>query len=171
MSQIVKVYGREILDSRGNPTVEVDVYTAAGAFGRAAVPSGASTGVHEAVELRDGQKDRYMGKGVLKAVQNVNSTLAEAVEAAALAAAKEAVKELRVTSPSRNGDYAKGWGYKKSAGGNGCAAERAGGSVNINFNSGISTRVQNLSSVNFNNLTHRFFYLLSCIFIKRRKCT
>ena len=80
MSQIVKVYGREILDSRGNPTVEVDVYTAAGAFGRAAVPSGASTGVHEAVELRDGQKDRYMGKGVLKAVQNVNSTLAEAVE-------------------------------------------------------------------------------------------
>ena len=80
MSQIVKVYGREILDSRGNPTVEVDVYTAAGAFGRAAVPSGASTGVHEAVELRDDQKDRYMGKGVLKAVQNVNSTLAEAVE-------------------------------------------------------------------------------------------
>jgi enolase len=80
MSQIVKVFGREILDSRGNPTVEVDVYTAAGAVGRAAVPSGASTGVHEAVELRDGQGDRYMGKGVLKAVQNVNSTLAEAVE-------------------------------------------------------------------------------------------
>ena len=80
MSQIVKVYGREILDSRGNPTVEVDVYTAAGAVGRAAVPSGASTGVHEAVELRADQKDRYMGKGVLKAVQNVNSTLAEAVE-------------------------------------------------------------------------------------------
>ena len=68
------------MDSRGNPTVEVDVYTAAGAVGRAAVPSGASTGVHEAVELRDDQKDRYMGKGVLKAVQNVNSTLAEAVE-------------------------------------------------------------------------------------------
>ena len=68
------------MDSRGNPTVEVDVYTAAGAVGRAAVPSGASTGVHEAVELRDGQDDRYMGKGVLKAVQNVNSTLAEAVE-------------------------------------------------------------------------------------------
>ena len=68
MSQIVKIYGREILDSRGNPTVEVDVYTAAGVMGRAAVPSGASTGVHEAVELRDDQKDRYMGKGVLKAV-------------------------------------------------------------------------------------------------------
>jgi enolase len=80
MSQIVKVYGREILDSRGNPTVEVDVYTAAGAVGRAAVPSGASTGVHEAVELRDEQKDRYMGKGVLKAVQNVNGPLSEAVE-------------------------------------------------------------------------------------------
>lgn len=80
MSQIVKIYGREILDSRGNPTVEVDVYTAAGAFGRAAVPSGASTGEHEAVELRDGQKDRYMGKGVLKAVQNVNTNLAEQIE-------------------------------------------------------------------------------------------
>lgn len=80
MSQIVKVFGREILDSRGNPTVEVDVYTAAGAMGRAAVPSGASTGVHEAVEMRDGQKDRFMGKGVLKAVQNVNNVLAEQIE-------------------------------------------------------------------------------------------
>lgn len=80
MSQIIKVLGREILDSRGNPTVEVDVYTAAGAMGRAAVPSGASTGVHEAVELRDGQADRYMGKGVLKAVQNVNNILAEQIE-------------------------------------------------------------------------------------------
>ncbi len=80
MSQIVKIYGREILDSRGNPTVEVDVYTAAGAVGRAAVPSGASTGVHEALELRDGQKNRYMGKGVLKAVQNVNTILAETIE-------------------------------------------------------------------------------------------
>ncbi|MBO7586260.1 MAG: phosphopyruvate hydratase [Bacteroidales bacterium] len=80
MSQIIKVLGREILDSRGNPTVEVDVYTAAGAMGRAAVPSGASTGVHEAVELRDGQKDRYMGKGVLKAVQNVNNVMAEQIE-------------------------------------------------------------------------------------------
>lgn len=80
MSQIIKVLGREILDSRGNPTVEVDVYTAAGAMGRAAVPSGASTGVHEAVELRDGQKDRFLGKGVLKAVQNVNNVLAEQIE-------------------------------------------------------------------------------------------
>ncbi len=80
MSQIVKVIGREILDSRGNPTVEVDVYTAAGAFGRAAVPSGASTGVHEAVELRDGQPERFMGKGVMKAVQNVNNVMAEQIE-------------------------------------------------------------------------------------------
>lgn len=80
MSQIIKVLGREILDSRGNPTVEVDVYTAAGAMGRAAVPSGASTGVHEAVELRDGQADRFMGKGVMKAVQNVNNVLAEQIE-------------------------------------------------------------------------------------------
>ena len=80
MSQIIKVLGREILDSRGNPTVEVDVYTSAGAMGRAAVPSGASTGVHEAVELRDGQEDRFMGKGVMKAVQNVNNVLAEQIE-------------------------------------------------------------------------------------------
>ncbi len=80
MSQIIKVLGREILDSRGNPTVEVDVYTAAGAMGRAAVPSGASTGVHEAVELRDGQDDRFLGKGVLKAVQNVNNVMAEQIE-------------------------------------------------------------------------------------------
>ena len=80
MSQIIKVLGREVLDSRGNPTVEVDVYTEAGAMGRAAVPSGASTGVHEAVELRDGDKSRFMGKGVLKAVDNVNKVLAPHIE-------------------------------------------------------------------------------------------
>ena len=78
-STIYKVNGRQILDSRGNPTVEVEVTLADGSFGRAAVPSGASTGVHEAVELRDGDKDRYLGKGVTKAVNNVNTTLAEAV--------------------------------------------------------------------------------------------
>ena len=74
MSVIIDVAGREILDSRGNPTVEVDVILADGTLGRAAVPSGASTGVHEAVELRDGDKKRYLGKGVTKAVANVNST-------------------------------------------------------------------------------------------------
>ena len=71
--EIVKVVGREILDSRGNPTVEVDVHLASGAFGRAAVPSGASTGENEAIELRDGDKNRYGGKGVLRAVDNVNN--------------------------------------------------------------------------------------------------
>jgi len=76
MSEIIGIFGRQILDSRGNPTVEVDVYTAAGAMGRAAVPSGASTGEHEAVELRDGDKSKYIGKGVLKAVENVNNILA-----------------------------------------------------------------------------------------------
>ncbi len=75
-STIVDIHGRQILDSRGNPTVEVDVTLANGSFGRAAVPSGASTGVHEAVELRDGDKAKYLGKGVLKAVENVNETLA-----------------------------------------------------------------------------------------------
>ncbi|MEG2945124.1 MAG: phosphopyruvate hydratase [Bacteroidales bacterium] len=73
--EIVKVTGREVLDSRGNPTVEVDVLTASGAFGRAAVPSGASTGMNEALELRDGDKSRYLGKGVLKAVENVNEII------------------------------------------------------------------------------------------------
>jgi len=77
MSTILNIYARQILDSRGNPTVEVDVITDNGIVGRAAVPSGASTGVHEAVELRDGDKDYYVGKGVLKAVQNVNNILNE----------------------------------------------------------------------------------------------
>lgn len=76
MSTIVDVFAREILDSRGNPTLEVDVTLESGSFGRAAVPSGASTGVHEAVELRDGDKSRYLGKGVLKAVENVNEIIA-----------------------------------------------------------------------------------------------
>lgn len=79
MSFIQSVYARQILDSRGNPTVEVDVVTESGAFGRAAVPSGASTGTHEAVELRDGDKKRYVGKGVLKAVENVNTKIAAEV--------------------------------------------------------------------------------------------
>jgi enolase len=76
MSYIAEIFARQILDSRGNPTVEVDVITDDGAFGRAAVPSGASTGVHEAVELRDGDKKLFLGKGVLKAVANVNDTIA-----------------------------------------------------------------------------------------------
>ena len=77
MSLISGIHARQILDSRGNPTVEVDVVTESGAFGRAAVPSGASTGIHEAVELRDNDKNVYMGKGVLSAIKNVNDVLAE----------------------------------------------------------------------------------------------
>ncbi|MDO6846571.1 phosphopyruvate hydratase [Priestia megaterium] len=76
MPAILDIYAREVLDSRGNPTVEVEVYTESGAFGRALVPSGASTGEYEAVELRDGDKSRYLGKGVLKAVENVNEIIA-----------------------------------------------------------------------------------------------
>ena len=79
MTAIVDIYGREILDSRGNPTVEVDVILESGSFGRAAVPSGASTGAHEAVELRDGDKGRYLGKGVQKACESVNGELADAL--------------------------------------------------------------------------------------------
>ncbi len=77
--EIVKIVGREILDSRGNPTVEVDVHLMSGVIGRAAVPSGASTGENEAIELRDGDKKRYLGKGVLKAVENVNNVIAPAL--------------------------------------------------------------------------------------------
>ncbi|MBM3399711.1 MAG: phosphopyruvate hydratase [Bacteroidetes bacterium] len=80
MSAIVHVHARQILDSRGNPTVEVELFTEDGGFGRAAVPSGASTGIHEAAELRDGDKSVYMGKGVLQAVDNVNNIIADAVE-------------------------------------------------------------------------------------------
>src|SRR5438874_6673044 len=78
-TSIKSIRAREILDSRGNPTVEVDVRLESGALGRAAVPSGASTGEHEAWELRDGDKKRYSGKGVLKAVENVNTTIASAI--------------------------------------------------------------------------------------------
>mgnify|MGYP000490366336 CR=1 FL=1 len=79
MIEIVDVISREILDSRGNPTVEVEVTLDDGVVGRAAVPSGASTGIYEACELRDGDKSRYLGKGVEKAVTNVNTEIAEAL--------------------------------------------------------------------------------------------
>ena len=79
MSIITDVYAREVLDSRGNPTIEVEVYTESGAFGRGMVPSGASTGEREALELRDGDKSRFLGKGVLKAVANVNDVLADEI--------------------------------------------------------------------------------------------
>lgn len=80
MAQIQKIHARQVLDSRGNPTVEVDVITTNGTLGRAIVPSGASTGKHEAVELRDGDKKKYLGKGVLKAVNNINTSIAKEIE-------------------------------------------------------------------------------------------
>src|SRR6202046_5464337 len=79
MSNIAAIHAREVLDSRGNPTVEAEVFLADGTFGRAIVPSGASTGEHEAVELRDGDNTRFLGKGVLKAVENVNGEIADAL--------------------------------------------------------------------------------------------
>ena len=95
MSVITDIHAREILDSRGNPTVEVDVTLESGAFGRAAVPSGASTGAHEAVELRDGDKGRYGGKGVLKAVDAVNGEIFDALSGNE-AAEQEAVDALLI---------------------------------------------------------------------------
>src|SRR4030081_1097646 len=77
--EITRIAGREILDSRGNPTVEADVFLGDGSMGRAAVPSGASTGEHEAVELRDGDRGRYLGKGTLKAVSHINGEIATAL--------------------------------------------------------------------------------------------
>ncbi|MBI4976350.1 MAG: phosphopyruvate hydratase [Spirochaetes bacterium] len=100
MSYIEDIIGREILDSRGNPTVEVDVFLASGAMGRASVPSGASTGEHEAVELRDGDKKRFLGKGVEKAVTNINDIIAselEGLEAAGQTAIDKALIELDAT--------------------------------------------------------------------------
>src|ERR1700686_1461368 len=78
-TKITRVHARQIIDSRGNPTVEADVYVGVGVKGRAAVPSGASTGEHEALELRDADKSRYLGKGVLRAVQNINGPIAQTV--------------------------------------------------------------------------------------------
>src|SRR5579885_2057789 len=78
-TKITKIHARQVIDSRGNPTVEADVVLESGVFGRAAVPSGASTGEHEALELRDGDKSKYLGKGVLKAVANVNGEIAKAM--------------------------------------------------------------------------------------------
>src|SRR3989304_708710 len=104
MTAIVDIIGREILDSRGNPTVEVDVILDDGAFGRAAVPSGASTGAHEAIELRDGDKARYQGKGVLKAVDAVNGEIFEALggmEAEAQAKIDETLVSLDGTPNKR----------------------------------------------------------------------
>ena len=89
MSEITHIQARQILDSRGNPTVEAEVFTEDGGFGRAAVPSGASTGIHEAVELRDEDKHIYMGKGVLGAVDNVNNIIAEALEGTEICAQNE----------------------------------------------------------------------------------
>ena len=92
MTTIINVIGREILDSRGNPTVEADVHLADGSFGRAAVPSGASTGEHEAVELRDGDKSRYLGKGTTKAAAHINGEIAKALAGEdAMDQAKEAL--------------------------------------------------------------------------------
>jgi enolase len=102
---IVEIRGREVIDSRGNPTVEVDVHLEGGAIGRAAVPSGASTGENEAVELRDGDKSRYLGKGVLKAVENVNATLAPALLgycATEQASIDAAMRDLDGTSTKKN---------------------------------------------------------------------
>ena len=78
-AKIIRIHGREILDSRGNPTVEADVYLEGGAMGRGAVPSGASTGEHEAIELRDDDKSRYLGKGTQKAVGHINNEISKAV--------------------------------------------------------------------------------------------
>ena len=111
--KITRVHGREILDSRGNPTVEVDVELEGGVRGRAAVPSGASTGEREALELRDGDKKRYLGKGVLRAVANVNGELAAAV------VGQDASDQRAVDAPDERASTARrpraGWARTRSS--------------------------------------------------------
>ena len=102
MTAIIDIIGREILDSRGNPTVEVDVVLEDGALGRAAVPSGASTGAHEAVELRDGDKARYLGKGVTKAVGAVNGEIFEALSGTDVEQQAQIVEDWYVTGAIEN---------------------------------------------------------------------
>ena len=101
MTKIKSLIAREILDSRGNPTVEVDLTLSDGAFGRSAVPSGASTGSHEAIELRDGDAKRYNGKGVQKAVKNVNTTILKALKGKSFdqRSLDEALRRLRESEP------------------------------------------------------------------------
>jgi len=103
-TKIVKVHARQVIDSRGNPTVEADVILDGGALGRAAVPSGASTGEHEALELRDGDKSKYLGKGVLKAVANANNEIAKSIatfDAADQRALDHKMISLDSTPPNR----------------------------------------------------------------------
>src|SRR5574340_374435 len=102
-AKIARVRGREILDSRGNPTVEAEVILAGGSLGRAAVPSGASTGEYEALELRDGDKSRYLGKGVLKAVSHVNVEIAKAV--AGMDAADQRALDRRMLDADRSEEH------------------------------------------------------------------
>ena len=106
-STIVDIRARQILDSRGNPTVEVDVELADGSFGRAAVPSGASTGVHEAWELRDGDKSKYLGKGVLHAVDNVNTKLAD--ELCGMDALDQVALDYRMNRTRRHREQEESW--------------------------------------------------------------
>ncbi len=121
MSTIISVHAREILDSRGNPTIEADVTLASGAAGRAAVPSGASTGEHEAVELRDGDQKRFGGKGVLEAVKNVNEVIMAAIQAAGYEAGKDVAIALDVAASEL---YSEGnYTFKKSKGGTKTAEE------------------------------------------------
>ena len=107
--KIAEIKGREILDSRGNPTVEVDVILESGIMGRASVPSGASTGEHEALELRDGDKTRYGGKGVLKAVENINTLIAPALKGMDSMDQRGIDKAMRI--PSRGKSCSQLFGY------------------------------------------------------------
>ena len=111
--KIAEIKGREILDSRGNPTVEVDVILESGIMGRASVPSGASTGEHEALELRDGDKTRYGGKGVLKAVHNVNAVIAPALKGLSALNQRETKPCLIWMEPQLNQNWAQMlfWAY------------------------------------------------------------
>ncbi len=147
MTKIAAVRAREILDSRGNPTVEADVLLDGGGFGRAAVPSGASTGEHEALELRDGYKSRYLGKGVRKAVENVNSRIAPKVKG------RDATDQAGLDHFLCELD---GTPTKSKLGANAILAVSmaAARKRHVGFHGGIAARVQNLARANSSYLGH-----------------
>ena len=148
MTAIVDVHARQILDSRGNPTVEVDVTLEDGSMGRAAVPSGASTGAHEAVELRDGDKSRWGGKGVMKAVEGVNGEIAEAV--VGLEAEDQA--ELDRIMIELDGFMSA----SRRSGRNGRPAHASVFKCHVDLNGRVSAAVEDLAGVDVDDRGHGF---------------
>ena len=169
--EIVDVKALEILDSRGNPTVEVEVTLDDGTVGRAAVPSGASTGIHEACELRDGDKGRYLGKGTLTAVKNVNTEIAEALAGQRLGDLGVHVLHggesalAQVTALVAVAQLAGLMDAGGSTGGNGRAADGAVVQSDLHLHGGVAAGIQDLQGLHVNDLEVVFHVILLKIII------